>query len=203
MPGIFDCLGSAAITPVSPQPINSATCPPAMAALTSPKEKLSALGGASLDGLDVLLEPAHPARVVELRVHRVRIEEHRARVVGMVGVGGGVAEEEPELLAAAAERLGRAPQALVGPGEELGDVEIFLPGLGRRQVVAVLGLERLLLLRVLEQVDAVGGGVQVAVHGLRQHLAVPHHQPLAVDRVDVLPVRALLHRRRHLGQVTA
>ena len=43
--------------------------------------------------------------------------------------------------------------------------------------------------------------MQVAVHGLREHLAVPDHQPLAVDRVDVLPVLALPHRRRHLGEV--
>ena len=78
----------------------------------------------------------------------------------MVGVGGGVAEEEPELLAAATESLGRAPQALVGLLEELGDVEILLPGLGRREIVAVLGLEGLLVLRVVEQVDAVGIGMQ-------------------------------------------
>src|SRR6478609_7025127 len=49
LPEIFDCLGSAAITPVSPQPIDSATWPPATAALTSPNEKFSALGGPSLE----------------------------------------------------------------------------------------------------------------------------------------------------------
>jgi hypothetical protein len=105
----------------------------------------------------------------------------------MVGVGRGVAEEEPELLAAAHERLGRPPQVLVGTGEELGDVVVLLPGDGRRQVVAVPGLERLPLGRVREQVLAVGAGVDVAVDGLGHDLTVPGHQPLAVDRGDVLP----------------
>ena len=114
LPAIFDCLGSAAITPVSPQPIDSATWPPATAAFTSPNEKFSALGGASFEALDIFLEAAHPAGIVDLRIHRVGIEEHRARIVGMVGVGRRVAEEEPELLAAAPEGLRRAPQALVG-----------------------------------------------------------------------------------------
>src|SRR3546814_8399259 len=69
-------------------------------------------------------------------------------MVGMVGIGGGMAEEEPELLPTAAARLGGAPQILVRALEELGGVEIFLPGLRHGEVVAVLGLERLLLLGV-------------------------------------------------------
>src|SRR3546814_1747205 len=50
------------------------------------------------------------SRVVDLRVHRLRVEEHGPGIVGMVGVAGDVGEEEPELLASPPERLGRAPQ---------------------------------------------------------------------------------------------
>ena len=48
----------------------------------------------------------------------------------------------------------RAKQALVRPVEELGDVVVLVPRLRRRQVAVVFGLERLLLLGVLEQVLA-------------------------------------------------
>ena len=62
LPDIFDCLGSAAMTPVSPQPIDSATWPPATAAFTSPNEKFSALGRAELRGPDVFLQTPSPSR---------------------------------------------------------------------------------------------------------------------------------------------
>ena len=112
-----------------------------------------------------------------------------------------MAEQEPELLPAADEGLGRSPQVLVRSGEELGDVVILLPGLRRRQVVAVLGLERLLLLGVAEQVLAIGAGMDVAVDGLGDDLAVPDHEPVAIDLGDVVPVLALADRGRHLGKI--
>jgi hypothetical protein len=92
-----------------------------------------------------------------------------------------MAEEEPELLAAAAEGLGRAPEIVIRAVEELGDVEIFLPGLGDGERVAIRFLEGRLLLRVLEEIDAVGVGVDVAVHGLREHAAIPDHERVAID----------------------
>src|SRR5262245_35993356 len=125
-----------------------------------------------LGGADIFLEALYPAWIVDLGIHRIRIEEHRAGIARMVGIRRSMGEEEPELLAATAEGFSRAPQALVGTLEELRDVEILLPGLRDGEIVAVFGLEGVLLLRVLEKIDAIGVGMDVAIHGLGQHLAV-------------------------------
>ena len=119
----------------------------------------------------------------------------------MVGVGGGVGEEIPELLAAASVRFGRAPQIGCRPIEELGDLVVLLPGCRRRQRVAVLLPEALLLLWIVKQVQPVIQNVLVAIDGLRHVAAVPHHQPFAVDRQNILPGRSFAHRRRHVREI--
>lgn len=106
----------------------------------------------------------------------------------MAGVSRHVTEQEPELLATTAEGFRRAPKALVRLLEEFSDVEILLPCLRRGKIVAILRLEGALVLRVFKQINAVGIGMGITVHGLRQDLAVPDHQLLAVNRRDVLPV---------------
>ncbi|MCY1236714.1 hypothetical protein D9M72_493850 [compost metagenome] len=151
-------------------------------------------------GAYVLLEATNPAGIVDLGVHRLRIEEHGAGIVRVAGIAGNVAEQEPELLAAAAEGFRRAPEVVGRLVEVFGDVEILLPGLRRRQVVTVLGLEGLLVVGVLEEVDAVAVCMGVAVHRLRQDLAVPDHQLFTIDRRDILPVGALAHVGRHFRQ---
>ena len=149
---------------------------------------------------DIVLESLEPAGIGDLGVHGIGIEEHRARIVGMVHIGRGMAEEEPELLTAADEGLRRAPELLVGPGEELGDIVILVPGLGRGQIVAVFLPECGLLVRVLEEIPAIGAGMHVTVDRLRHNLAVPDHQPVAIDGCDILPRLPLTELLRHFRE---
>ena len=93
------------------------------------------------------------AEVAAIGEQRVLVAHHQ-RVIGVVGVDGD------------------AVAALVRPVEELGDVAHLVPGLRRREVVAVLRLERLHLGRILEPVLAVGPAGCVALGRDRPVLAV-------------------------------
>ena len=141
-----------------------------------------------LDALDVVLKALQPAGIVDLRVHGFGIEEHRARMVGMVRISSRVTKEKPELLAAAHEGFCRAVEIVVRAREELGNVVILIPGLGRGQIVAIFLLERRLFCLILEEIAAIGAGVHVAVDGDGDLFTVPHHQTITIGRVDVLPV---------------
>ena len=154
-----------------------------------------------VEAVNIVLQRLDPAGIVDLGVHGVGVEEHRTRQLRMMGVGGGVGEEVPELLAAAPIRLRRTPQIRRGPVEEFGDLVVLLPGRRWGQVVAVLLLEPLLFLGIGEQVQPVVQDVLVAVDGLREIAAIPHHQPVAVDRQDVVPGVGPAHRGGHVRQI--
>ena len=71
-------------------------------------------------------------------------------------------------------------------GQELADLVELRPGFGRRQVVAELGLELLLDLRIAEDVLAIVEDEDVAIVGEAVDLAVDLHLVVAIGRRDVL-----------------
>ena len=95
-------------------------------------------------------------------------------------------------------RIGRRPEEagtvdlrrhLVG--DELADLVELLPVLRRREVIAVLGLELLLHLRIVENVLAVVEQHDVAVVREAVDLAVIGHLVVAIGRRDVLELFAI------------
>ncbi|MBS1251430.1 MAG: hypothetical protein MAG451_00463 [Anaerolineales bacterium] len=142
-----------------------------------------------------MLERLHEAGVVDARLHRIDVEEV-GRIVRRLGVGRGQAQERPVRLSPAPEGRAGAVDGLTFNGlavEELGDIVVLLPGLGRDgQVVPVLGLEVRLVLRVSEQVPAEIDHVGVAVIRQREDLAGPRKDAIAVGGDQVIVAHLVL-----------
>ena len=92
-------------------------------------------------------------------LHGIGIEELGAGMIWVVGIGRGARKQIPELLSTSAEGLDGSVKLLTvrtfTAGEELCNIAILLPGVGRREFVAVTLAELNPVARIFEEILAV------------------------------------------------